>query len=315
MFADWTFSPSTGGFRTATLRYFSMSTSHTSPQASSPATKRPKRGVPEGLWQRCPGCQQTIFRKQAERALGVCPECDYHWYVSARDRIDQVLDGGTFEEWYAELAPADPLTFGDKMPYAERLKKEQARTGLKDAAIVGTGMIRARRVAFGVTDSAFIMGSMGAVVGEKLTRLVERATEERLPLIIISASGGGARMHEGILSLMQMAKVSAALARFDQAGGLFISVLTNPTMGGVAASFASLGDIVFAEPKALIGFAGPRTIQATIRIELPKGFQTSEFLLEHGYIDRIVRRCDLKSEIARAIDYCGKMSRDAKTGH
>lgn len=292
-----------------------MSTSHTSPQASSPAGKRPKRGVPEGLWQRCPGCQQTIFRKQAERALGVCPECDYHWYVSARDRIDQVLDGGTFEEWYAELMPTDPLSFGDKMPYADRLTKEQARTGLKDAAVVGTGMIRARRVAFGVTDSAFIMGSMGAVVGEKLTRLVERATEERLPLIIISASGGGARMHEGILSLMQMAKVSAALARFDQAGGLFISVLTNPTMGGVAASFASLGDIVFAEPKALIGFAGPRTIQATIRIELPKGFQTSEFLLEHGYIDRIVRRSDLKSEIARAIDYCGKTSRDSKAGH
>ena len=151
-------------------------------------------------------------------------------------------------------------------------------------------MIRARRVAFGVTDSAFIMGSMGAVVGEKLTRLIERATADHLPLIIISASGGGARMHEGILSLMQMAKVSAALARYDRAGGLFISVLTNPTMGGVAASFASLGDVMFAEPKALIGFAGPRTIQATIRIELPKGFQTSEFLLEHGYIDRIVRR-------------------------
>ena len=292
-----------------------MSTSHTSAQASGSPTKRPKRGVPEGLWQRCPGCQQTIFRKQAERALGVCPECDYHWYVSARDRIDQVLDGGTFEEWYADLAPADPLSFNDKIPYSERLKKEQARTGLKDAAVVGSGMIRARRVAFGVTDSAFIMGSMGAVVGEKLTRLAERATSERLPLIIISASGGGARMHEGILSLMQMAKISAALARFDAAGGLFISVLTNPTMGGVAASFASLGDMIFAEPKALIGFAGPRTIQATIRIELPKGFQTSEFLLEHGYIDRIIRRCDLKSEIARAIDYCGKMSRDGKAAH
>jgi acetyl-CoA carboxylase carboxyl transferase subunit beta len=292
-----------------------MSTSHTQPNAVNPPAKRPKRGVPEGLWQRCPGCQQTIFRKQAERALGVCPECDFHWYVSAADRIAQVLDEGTFEEWDGELEPADPLSFADKIPYSERLQKEQARTGLKDAAITGTGMIRARRVACGVTDSAFIMGSMGAVVGEKLTRLVERATEDRLPLIIISASGGGARMHEGILSLMQMAKISAALARFDQAGGLFISVLTNPTMGGVAASFASLGDIIFAEPKALIGFAGPRTIQATIRIELPKGFQTSEFLLEHGYIDRIVRRCDLKSEIARAIDYCGKTPRDTKAAH
>jgi acetyl-CoA carboxylase carboxyl transferase subunit beta len=293
-----------------------MATSQTPPtdvSGAHPAAHRPKRGVPEGLWQRCPGCQQTIFRKQAERALGVCPECDYHWYVSAQQRIGQVLDEGTFEEWDGELAPADPLEFVDKVPYRERLKNEQARTGLRDAAVVGTGMIRARRVAFGVTDSAFIMGSMGAVVGEKLTRLVERATQGRLPLIIISASGGGARMHEGILSLMQMAKVSAALARYDQAGGLFISVLTNPTMGGVAASFASLGDIVFAEPKALIGFAGPRTIQATIRIELPKGFQTSEFLLEHGFIDRIVRRNDLKSEIARAIDYC-KMPRDGKSG-
>jgi len=198
------------------------------------------------------------------------------------------------------------LEFVDKIPYPQRLEEEQQRTGLSEAAMVGTGMIRARRVAFGVTDSSFIMGSMGSVVGEKLTRTIERATQRQLPLIIISGSGGGARMHEGILSLMQMAKVSAALARFDQAGGLFISVLTNPTMGGVAASFASLGDVIFAEPKALIGFAGPRTIKATIRIELPKGFQTSEFLLEHGFIDRIVRRKDLKSEMARTIDYCGK---------
>jgi acetyl-CoA carboxylase carboxyl transferase subunit beta len=198
------------------------------------------------------------------------------------------------------------LAFSDKKAYSDRVVAEQHRTGLREAAVVGTGMIRARRVAFGVTDSAFIMGSMGSVVGEKLTRLTERATQQQLPLIIISGSGGGARMHEGILSLMQMAKVSAALARYDQAGGLFISVLTNPTMGGVAASFASLGDLIFAEPRALIGFAGPRTIKATIRIELPTGFQTSEFLLEHGYVDRIVCRADLKSEIARAIDYCGK---------
>ena len=268
--------------------------------------KRPKRGVPEGLWVRCPGCEQTIFRKEAEKRLGVCPECDYHWYVSAQERIRQVLDEGTFEEWDGDLAPADPLDFVDSKPYRDRIVVEQGRTGLKDAAVVGTGMVRARRVAFCVTDSSFIMGSMGSVVGEKLTRTIERATEQKLPLIIISGSGGGARMHEGMLSLMQMAKVSAARARFDTAGGLFISVLTNPTMGGVAASFASLGDVVFAEPKALIGFAGPRTIKATIRIELPKGFQTSEFLLEHGFVDRIVRRQDLKSEIARAIDYCGK---------
>jgi acetyl-CoA carboxylase carboxyl transferase subunit beta len=268
--------------------------------------KRPKRGVPEGLWMRCPGCEATIFRKEAEKRLGVCPECDYHWYVSARQRIKQLFDEGTFEEWDADLEPADPLEFVDKAPYRQKLAEEQNRTGLRDAAISGAGMVRARRVAFGVTDSAFIMGSMGSVVGEKLTRCVERATQQQLPLIIVSGSGGGARMHEGMLSLMQMAKVSAALARFDTAGGLFISVLTNPTMGGVAASFASLGDVVFAEPKALIGFAGPRTIKATIRIELPKGFQTSEFLLEHGFIDRIVARRDLQSEIAAAIDYCGK---------
>ena len=232
--------------------------------------KRPKRGVPEGLWQRCPGCQAAIFRKEAEKRLGICPECDHHFYVSASERIRQVLDDGTFEEWDADLMPADPLGFRDQKSYRERLEAEQQRTGLRDAAITGTGMIRARRVAFGVTDSAFIMGSMGSVVGERLTRLTERATEQQLPLIIVSGSGGGARMHEGIHSLMQMAKVSAALARHAQAGGLFISVLTNPTMGGVAASFASLGDVVFAEPRALIGFAGPRTIKATIRIELAR---------------------------------------------
>lgn len=284
-----------------------MATGNIETATTSPvAVKRPKRGVPEGLWQQCPGCQATIFRKTAEQRLNTCPECDYHWYVSAQERIAQVLDQGTFEEWDVELMPTDPLAFADKKPYAERLTAEQKRTGLRDAAITGTGMVRARRVAIGVTDSAFIMGSMGSVVGERLTRLVERATDQGLPLIVISGSGGGARMHEGILSLMQMAKVSAALARYHAAGGLFISVLTNPTMGGVAASFASLGDLVFAEPKALIGFAGPRTIKATIRIELPKGFQTSEFLLEHGFIDRIVRRHELKSEIARVIDYCGK---------
>ncbi|RIK77446.1 MAG: acetyl-CoA carboxylase carboxyl transferase subunit beta [Planctomycetota bacterium] len=267
---------------------------------------REKRGVPSGLWMRCDDCGEMLFRKEVERNLNVCPKCDYHMYISAQARVQSVLDEGTFEEWDADLHAVDPLGFSDKKPYPERLKSEQARTGLRDAALTGAGMIRARRVAFGVTDSAFIMGSMGSVVGERLTRLIERATDQRLPLIIISGSGGGARMHEGIYSLMQMAKVSAALARYDKAGGLFISVLTNPTMGGVAASFASLGDVTFAEPKALIGFAGPRTIKATIRIELPEGFQTSEFLLAHGYIDRIVRRAHLKSEIARVIDYCGK---------
>ncbi|MCP4079019.1 MAG: acetyl-CoA carboxylase carboxyltransferase subunit beta [Planctomycetaceae bacterium] len=276
-------------------------------KVNDPSTpRRPKRGIPEGLWMRCPDCSKAIFRKEADKRQGICPECGYHLYVSAKNRVEQMLDAGTFEEWDSDLMPADPLEFKDKKPYAKRLVAEQKRTGLSDAALTGTGMIRARRVAVGITDSAFIMGSMGSVVGERLTRLIERATEQNLPLIIVSGSGGGARMHEGILSLMQMAKVSAALARYDESGGLYISVLTHPTMGGVAASFALLGDVVFAEPKALIGFAGPRTIKATIRLELPEGFQTSEFLLKHGYIDRIVRRPNLKSEIARTIDYCGK---------
>ncbi|MEM9586826.1 MAG: acetyl-CoA carboxylase, carboxyltransferase subunit beta [Planctomycetota bacterium] len=271
-----------------------------------PVPQAKKRGVPEGLWLKCGGCGSSVYKKEVQQHLNVCPKCDHHFYVSATERIEQVLDAGTFESMNDQLRPTDPLDFSDRKRYSERLVAEQKRTGLSEAVVTGTGMVRARRVAFAVTDSAFIMGSMGSVVGERLTRLVERAPEQDLPLIIISGSGGGARMHEGILSLMQMAKVSAALAKYDEAGGLFISVLTNPTMGGVAASFASLGDLVFAEPKALIGFAGPRTIKATIGIELPEGVQTSEFLLEHGYIDRIVPRSSLKSEIARAIDYCGK---------
>jgi acetyl-CoA carboxylase carboxyl transferase subunit beta len=270
------------------------------------STTGKKRGVPEGLWIKCPDCSSPLYKKEVVKRLNVCPKCDHHFYVSARQRIEQVLDDGTFEEMNDHLRSTDPLAFKDRRQYADRLVDEQERTGLTDAVVTGTGMIRARRVAFAVTDSAFIMGSMGSVVGERLARLIEHATTHNLPLIIISASGGGARMHEGILSLMQMAKVSAALARYDECDGLFISVLTNPTMGGVAASFASLGDLVLAEPRALIGFAGPRTIKATIGIELPEGFQTSEFLLEHGYIDRIVTRENLKSEIARVIDYCGK---------
>ena len=271
----------------------------------SPATRK-KRGVPEGLWLRCDGCKATVFRKQVEKALGICPECGYHFYVSAATRIAQLLDQDSFEEWFTSMSPCDPLGFADKKPYKDRLVDEQKKTGLREACIVGRGYMRGRPLVFGLTDSAFIMGSMGSVVGEKLTRAVERALELQLPLVIVSGSGGGARMHEGILSLMQMGKVSAALGRYHRAGGLFISVLTNPTMGGVAASFASLGDIIIAEPKALIGFAGPRVVQATVKIELPDGFQTSEFLLEHGFIDRIVGRPDLRTEIAKIIDYCVK---------
>jgi acetyl-CoA carboxylase carboxyl transferase subunit beta len=263
-----------------------------------------KRGVPEGLWIRCPQCKATIYRKEAESRFNVCPECDYHFYVSAQERIRQMLDEESFEEWFTDVRPLDPLGFKDRLVYADRLKAEQKKTGMKDAAVVGKGYIRGRAVVFGVTDFAFMAGSMGSVVGEKLTRSVEEATRLKLPLILVSGSGGGARMQEGILSLMQMAKVSAALARYDEAGGLYISILTNPTMGGVAASFALQGDITFAEPGALIGFAGKRTIWNTVRLELPEGFQTSEFLLQHGFIDRIVPRRDLRTEVARVVDYC-----------
>lgn len=273
--------------------------------ASGDDASRPrKRGVPEGLWLRCDGCKETIFRKTVIDALGVCPQCGYHFYVSAETRIKQLLDQDSFEEWFADMRPLDPLNFADKKPYKTRLKEEQARTGMKEACVVGRGYLRGRPLVFALTDSSFIMGSMGSVVGEKLTRAVENATSMELPLVIVSGSGGGARMHEGILSLMQMGKVSAALGRFHEAGGLFISVLTNPTMGGVAASFASLGDIILAEPNALIGFAGPRVVQATVKVSLPKGFQTSEFLLEHGFVDRIVARSELRTEMARIIDYC-----------
>jgi acetyl-CoA carboxylase carboxyl transferase subunit beta len=269
-------------------------------------TERTKRGVPEGLWVRCPACKNTLFKKEVEARLNVCPEpaCQHHFYTSARDRIAQLLDEASFEEWDTDLRPVDPLGFVDRIPYHQRLVEEQQKTGMPDAAVTGKGFIRGRPVVLGITDFAFMAGSMGSVVGEKLARAVERATEARLPLIVVSGSGGGARMQEGILSLMQMAKVSAALARYDSAGGLYVSILTHPTMGGVAASWAFQGDVTLAEPKAMIGFAGARTIKNTIRLELPEGFQTSEFLLKHGFVDRIVHRKDLRTEVARIIDYC-----------
>lgn len=266
--------------------------------------RRPKRGVPEGLWMRCPGCGATLYRKDVERRQNVCPECDHHFYISARDRLRHLVDEDSFEEWFTDVRPLDPLDFVDRKSYRDRLVEEQKKTNLIDAVVCGRSFIRGRPLVLAITDSAFSMGSMGSVVGEKLVRSIERATELKLPLVVISASGGGARMQEGILALMQMAKVSSALARYDQAGGLYVSVLTNPTMGGVAASFASLGDICLAEPKALIGFAGPRTIWATVRLELPKGFQTSEFLLNHGFVDRIVHRHNLRTELANIFDYC-----------
>jgi acetyl-CoA carboxylase carboxyl transferase subunit beta len=267
---------------------------------------RVKRGVPEGLWIRCPQCKATIFRKEAEVRFNVCPDCEHHFYLPTRDRIRQLLDEESFEEWFLDIKPKDVLGFTDRILYSKRLEAEQAKTGMKDAAVVGRGYIRGRPVVFGVTDFAFMAGSMGSVVGEKLTRAAEEATRLKLPLILVSGSGGGARMQEGILSLMQMAKVSSALARYDAAGGLFISILTNPTMGGVAASFALQGDITLAEPGAMIGFAGRRVVANTVRLELPDDFQTSEFLLKHGFVDRIVSRKDLRTELARFIDYCEK---------
>lgn len=266
--------------------------------------ERPKKGVPEGLWLRCPTCKATVYKKEVEARLHVCPECDHHFVVPVRDRINQILDADTFEEWDAELSPVDPLGFEDRIPYSKRIIDEQKKTGQKDAAVCGKGFIRGRPVVLGITDFNFMAGSMGSVVGEKLTRAAERATEMKLPLIFVSGSGGGARMQEGILSLMQMAKVSAALARYDTAGGLYISILTNPTMGGVAASWALQGDIQIAEPGAMVGFAGKRTIWNTVRLELPEGFQTSEFLLKHGFVERVVHRRDLRTEVARIVDYC-----------
>jgi acetyl-CoA carboxylase carboxyl transferase subunit beta len=273
-------------------------------KAKPAMTDRPKRGVPEGMWKRCDKCKATIFRKEAESRYNVCPECDHHFYLPAQTRIQQLFDEESFEEWFTDIRPMDVLDFKDRKPYAQRLLDEQAKTGMLDAAVVGRGFIRGRPVVVGVTDFAFMAGSMGAVVGEKLTRAAEEATRLMLPLIFVSGSGGGARMQEGILSLMQMAKISAALGRYDRAGGLYISILTNPTMGGVAASFALQGDITLAEPGALIGFAGKRTIWNTVRLELPEGFQTSEFLLRHGFVDRIVHRKNLRTEVARIVDYC-----------
>ena len=262
----------------------------------------PKK-VPDGVWIRCDGCQATLFRKQVEQNLLGLPGVQPPLRVSAVERINQLLDTDTFEEWFADLQPVDPLGFNDRRPYPERVKAEQALTGLKEAAVVGQGFIRGIRIVFGVTDSNFIMGSMGSVVGREADPGHRGGHPAALPLVIVSGSGGGARMHEGIFSLMQMAKVSTALGRYHAAGGLYLSVLTHPTMGGVAASFASLGDFILAEPKALIGFAGPRVIEQTVRVQLPAGFQTSEFLLEHGFIDRIVHRRDLQSTIAQLIDY------------
>ncbi len=263
------------------------------------------QGVPEGLWMRCPECAAMLFRKAVEESLHVCPECDHHFRISARTRIAQLVDPDTFEEMFLDIEPTDPIRFIDKKSYKDRLKAEQSKTGNKDAVVCGRGFIKGRPLMMAVMDPTFMMGSMGSVVGEKITRTIEEATDQKLPLLIVSCSGG-ARMQESTLSLMQMAKTSAALARLDDAGGLFISLLADPTTGGVTASFAMLGDFIIAEPKALIAFAGPRTIANTIKVELPEGFQRAEFLEEKGFLDFVVHRKNLRSELARLIDFCAK---------
>ncbi len=255
----------------------------------------------EGLWIKCESCEQVIFRADLEANLMVCPKCGYHFRMDARERVEMLLDPG-YELVDLELKSTDPLEFTDLKPYKSRLSKAQADTGLNDAIVNALGLLGKHRVVLSVMEYSFIGGSMGAVVGETIARAVDRAHNNRQPLIIVAASGG-ARMMEGIVSLMQLAKISSALARLDEAKVPFISVLTDPTTGGVTASFAMLGDLNVAEPGALIGFAGPRVIEQTIRQKLPEGFQRSEFLLSHGFLDAVVGRKDLKDYLDRALDF------------
>ncbi|MGB9710205.1 MAG: acetyl-CoA carboxylase, carboxyltransferase subunit beta [Thermodesulfovibrio sp.] len=257
--------------------------------------------IPEGLWVKCENCKEIIYRKELENNFKVCPKCQYHFRISAKERISLITDNGTFIELDPELKSPDPLDFKDTMPYKGRLIENEKKTGLKEAAIYGDAKINGRDVVIAVLDFSFMGGSMGTVVGEKVTRAAERALERRVPLIIVSSSGG-ARMQEGMFSLMQMAKTAQAIGKLKEAGILYISVLADPTFGGVTASFAMLGDIIIAEPRSLIGFAGPRVIQETIKQQLPEGFQRAEFLLEHGMVDIVVERKELKSTIYKLIE-------------
>lgn len=258
--------------------------------------------VPHGLWVKCNNCAEIIYKKEVERNLDVCPKCSYHFRISAKRRIDIIIDEGSFKEYDESLRPKDALEFKDIKKYKDRIKTTQAKLKANDAMICGEGSIDGARVMIAAFEFAFMGGSMGSVVGEKITRSIERAIEAGVPMIIVSSSGG-ARMQEGILSLMQMAKTSAALARLREKGLPYISVLTDPTTGGVTASFAMLGDIIIAEPRALIGFAGPRVIAETIRQKLPEGFQRAEYLLEHGMVDMIVNRKEMKSTLSRLISH------------
>lgn len=263
--------------------------------------KREELKLSEQLWTKCNSCNEIIYRKVIERNLQVCPKCNYHFQIPARKRIECVVDPGTLTEYDTDLVSADPLEFKDTKRYPHRVKESQEATGQKDAILCGEAKIKGQPVMLGIFEFNFMGGSLGSVVGEKVTRLIERAIEKRVGVVIFCASGG-ARMQEGILSLMQMAKTSGALAKLHEAGIPYISVLTDPTTGGVSASIGMLGDIVIAEPKAMIGFAGPRVIKDTIRAELPEGFQRAEFLLEHGMVDLIVERKDLRHTLASLLE-------------
>jgi acetyl-CoA carboxylase carboxyl transferase subunit beta len=270
----------------------------------TPKQPQPDRRLkmPEGLWVKCEACKEMVYKKEVLRNVNVCPKCNYHFRISSKQRLQMLYDDGTYTEFDSDVAPQDALEFKDTKPYAERLVEYQKRTGMKDALVSSSGTIGGYPVIVGIMEWGFMGGSMGSVVGEKVTRCAERALSERSPLIVISCSGG-ARMQEGALSLMQMAKISAALARLDDAGLPFISILTDPTTGGVTASFAMLGDLNLAEPRALIGFAGPRVIEQTIRQQLPEGFQRSEFLLEHGMVDLVVERSRLREVLISCFDF------------
>src|SRR5918998_439422 len=268
----------------------------------APAADKPQSRVPEGLWVKCPGCSQAIYNKDLATNLNVCPKCSHHFRISAAERLRSLFDDGRWTEHFANLTSTDPLQFTDTKPYRDRLRATIKASGMKDACIVATGKLDGLDVVVAGMEYSFIGGSMGVVVGEKITRAIEMALDRRQPVIVISCSGG-ARMMEGALSLMQMAKVSAALARLDRARLPFISILTDPTTGGVTASFAMLGDLNIAEPKALIGFAGPRVIEQTIRQKLPENFQTAEFLLEHGMLDAVIDRREMRDWIVRALDF------------
>ena len=257
-----------------------------------------RKDIPEGLWQKCPTCNEILYSKELEKTMKTCGKCGYHFRMGARERINATIDEGSFSELDADLVSANPLGFAD---YPVKIAKSQEATKLKDAIVTGEAVIDGKPVVIGVMDAGFVMGSMGSVVGEKVTRAVEKAIEKGVPLIIFSASGG-ARMQEGIISLMQMAKTCGALAKLNEARLLYISVLTDPTTGGVTASFATMGDIIVAEPGALIGFTGQRVIEQTIRQKLPEGFQTSEFLLDHGFIDMVVPRMQMKNTLAALLD-------------